>query len=248
MPACVSSVTTKPYVDQLHDTLIALSVDEMDQRMTFKSIHTIPDSSILSPEVNITLLSLGTKFIPATKPGSFSTTNTEAIVKLCASRKLTIPNFTVALNPIQRKALKLSLLSRVTTVIPRRDNLTPSQRDTLARLRSDPTLVIRNADKNLGLTIMSKAWYDQQTLAHLNDATTYRPTTSWRTQAAQLTARLKRLDKMHPHTSHQRHANARHMTIHHTNVTPTSRQCTPHHHTSHQRHATSPHVTPMQAT
>lgn len=45
----------------------------------------------------------------------------------------------------------------------------------IANLRSNSDFVIKPADKNLGLTIMSRSWYENEALRQLKDHTTYQP-------------------------------------------------------------------------
>ena len=52
-------------------------------------------------------------------------------------------------------------------------NLSPSAYRTLRTLRDRVDIVVRPADKNLGVTVMSKAWYVKAALQHLSDSDTY---------------------------------------------------------------------------
>jgi hypothetical protein len=47
--------------------------------------------------------------------------------------------------------------------------------DILQELASDTSIVIKSADKNLGICIMDRATYTMMCMAHLNDTTTYKP-------------------------------------------------------------------------
>ena len=66
--------------------------------------------------------------------------------------------------------LKLQLLShpvKIKEKIPKMIKLT------IDSLKKDSTIVIKNADKNYGLVIVNRTWYEQEALRQLNDNTTY---------------------------------------------------------------------------
>ena len=72
---------------------------------------------------------------------------------------------------------KKRLLARELTRNPVRRircNLPRSQRQALRTLRDDTSIVIRNADKNLGPTIMDESWVRSESLRQLSDRETYR--------------------------------------------------------------------------
>ena len=52
-------------------------------------------------------------------------------------------------------------------------NMLPTQREALAGLRADINVIAKPADKNLGLTLMSRAWYDEECLRQLSDTEVY---------------------------------------------------------------------------
>lgn len=54
-----------------------------------------------------------------------------------------------------------------------KSNLPPPQRDALRALASNAEVIIKPADKNLGLTLVGRAWYLQECHRQLNDASTY---------------------------------------------------------------------------
>lgn len=57
---------------------------------------------------------------------------------------------------------------------PARLNINHKQERFLNTLRKDKSLIVRPADKNLGLTLMDKCWYDMEVLRQLEDTITYK--------------------------------------------------------------------------
>ena len=66
---------------------------------------------------------------------------------------------------------------------------------TLKRLKSDKTIIIKPADKNLGLVILNTDAYIAMCLTHLNDTTTYHPIDTYHPN--QIFARLKTILNTH---------------------------------------------------
>ena len=66
---------------------------------------------------------------------------------------------------------------------------------TLKRLKSDKTIIIKPAEKNLGLVILSTDAYSAMCLTHLNDTTTYHPIDTYHPN--QIFARLKTILNTH---------------------------------------------------
>lgn len=63
--------------------------------------------------------------------------------------------------------------------LPRhRTNITRSQHEFLRHLRSNSSIVIKPADKNLGLTLLDRSTYDNEALRQLSDSTTYQLVTA----------------------------------------------------------------------
>jgi hypothetical protein len=56
---------------------------------------------------------------------------------------------------------------------PIRHHLAKRIRRGLNDLRSDNTIVVKPADKNLGLTVCDRDWYEKECFVHLDDTTTY---------------------------------------------------------------------------
>jgi hypothetical protein len=54
-----------------------------------------------------------------------------------------------------------------------RSNLPSSAVASLRQLLHDPNVLIKHSDKNLGLCLVSRAWYEEQAEQHLSDATSY---------------------------------------------------------------------------
>lgn len=57
-------------------------------------------------------------------------------------------------------------------------NLTEKQKAVLKKLKTNQTIIIKPADKNLGLVIMKKEWYISEVNRQLSDTQTYKPTTN----------------------------------------------------------------------
>lgn len=57
----------------------------------------------------------------------------------------------------------------------RRRNTNYDMRMIMQRMRHHPSIVIKPADKNLGITIMTRTWYESEMKRQLSDMTTYRP-------------------------------------------------------------------------
>jgi hypothetical protein len=60
-----------------------------------------------------------------------------------------------------------------TTQTKPKHNLNPTQTKTLRNLRKNPNIVIKPADKNLGVTVIEKNLYKELAQVHLSDTTTY---------------------------------------------------------------------------
>ena len=58
---------------------------------------------------------------------------------------------------------------------PSRPNLSPLEREALRALRIERAVLVKPADKNLGLTLVGRAWYMQECNRQLADASTYKP-------------------------------------------------------------------------
>lgn len=54
-----------------------------------------------------------------------------------------------------------------------RRNLSKEERDALRELLHHPQLIVKPADKNLGVTVMTRTWYNTQVAKHLRDENTY---------------------------------------------------------------------------
>ena len=196
-------------------TLCSMPVFELEQRIAFKAVHILPPDLMLSPAFDLSLLALGTKFIPTTMHAdrnisqnmdlarTFTTDSrllTASVTPLgvAAAQQLLLPPPQPALPPAplserQQKLLRAALFTQLhRPTPPTRDNLTRSQRATLRALQHNPDLVVRDADKNLGLTLMSRAWYEQQIEHHLLDDTTYLPVALWRPHHQRILALIRR--------------------------------------------------------
>lgn len=78
--------------------------------------------------------------------------------------------------PTQRKEWQLfnNLVEDLFKTIPARPTR-PYDWRSLSSLRERQDIVIKPADKNLGMAVMSKDWYIRETTAHLSDVNTYQP-------------------------------------------------------------------------
>lgn len=71
-------------------------------------------------------------------------------------------------------SLRDEILSNISSMESPKTNLSQEMRKTLTSLRAKETgLLIRNADKNLGLTIMTTTWYHETCMKQLQDETFY---------------------------------------------------------------------------
>ena len=187
--------------DDLHALrrMQSLSISQLEKHMTFKSVHVVPTSLQLPRDTDLTLLSLGTKFVPSASLTQTRTTNLAAAARFSRDQRLRSTHLR-PLELTQRRHLSASLqqaMFRNTARTPRSiDNLTKTQRKTLRTLCNSTSYVTLNADKNLGLTIMSTEWYTQQARNHLNDPTTYRLVEDWPRARRHITIALKRMDPM----------------------------------------------------
>ena len=60
-----------------------------------------------------------------------------------------------------------------TRIPPVRANIRPSQLRLFHQLTKDTSIVIKPADKNLGLTIVNRSWYEEEALKHLSSPKNY---------------------------------------------------------------------------
>jgi hypothetical protein len=67
----------------------------------------------------------------------------------------------------------LYLQAMKSTYIPRFINFSFRARQLLRELRRDPTIIIKPADKGLGITVMNREWYNNELQRQLQDTTTY---------------------------------------------------------------------------
>ena len=177
--------------------LRCLSVDECETVIVHKPVHIIPSTLSLDPRLDLTLLSLGTKFIATSTPATTIADDRRTVTNFAKDKRLRTSHMQLV-TPLARRRLAANLqhrLYRSTTV--GQDNLSNQQRRTLRLLAKDQSLVILNADKNLGLTVMSCTWYEAQALGHLHDITTYEPVNDWHVQRNRIRALLLRSSK-HP--------------------------------------------------
>jgi hypothetical protein len=88
------------------------------------------------------------------------------------------PLLEAALQQVRREALAraANARERLAATYPA-GNLSRSDREALRKLKG-MDVVVRNADKNLGVTIMSAAWYDNEVDRQVGNATAYRPVSS----------------------------------------------------------------------
>jgi hypothetical protein len=56
---------------------------------------------------------------------------------------------------------------------PVSDNMTPDMRQAMFQLKHDPTIVVKPSDKNMGLCILDRTWYEAECNRQLSDAATY---------------------------------------------------------------------------
>lgn len=66
------------------------------------------------------------------------------------------------------KALELPQLRR-------KENITASQHALIKKLRDSSEYIIKPSDKNLGLTLLNRSWYDTEVMRQLSDKKTYQP-------------------------------------------------------------------------
>lgn len=149
------------------------------------------------------LLALGTKFIPTPThhPDGPDFKDTllrdwEIFKRRCRIRyqfdgksnvdyipKFHIPNTNFQPDIFPNSALEKWLASTETLLLQRlnypinraRKNLPRIQSIFLRQLHDNPDLVIKPADKNIGLTLMDRTQYDNEVYRQLNDHTTYKP-------------------------------------------------------------------------
>lgn len=169
-------------VDEGGSSRLALSLRDISEFVVYKPVHILPPDMHLPPDINLTLLTLGTKFIPTTRYAQFTDSDCAAATAFVKDRRLRTPT-QMPVSAAARKQLLDKLLVILRSDHHRLgwhvDNLSASQRATLRRLRDDHSFVVRNADKNLGLTLMSQEWYDTQVLSHLLDTSTYQRVNNW---------------------------------------------------------------------
>lgn len=193
--------------------------------MQHKTVHILPDASILPPNLSLSLLGLGSRFIPRTKAWLSTAKHNEAIRQFVDRPVLRTANTRLPLRTQARDLLQAALNDVIVRpsqpltsadwpnpdVLPAygvarsvRDNLTPLQRATLRFLLKCDHIVIKDADKNLGLTVMSKSWYTTQVLKHLHDVTTYTPVLDLKVTFKLVTALLTRVNGLAwPHVPRQ---------------------------------------------
>ena len=85
-----------------------------------------------------------------------------------------------SLDEIKSLALKLSQQILFFGISPSslRPNLPSRQRIILQQFRNDTRIVIKPADKNLGITVMDRSWYVFESFRQLRDVSTYTPVDS----------------------------------------------------------------------
>ena len=149
-----------------------------------RSVHCTPVHLVwsspeirLPPSVDLSLLSLGLKFIPSVRLPVLNENSTfKAIARV-------LPRLSLQGKEIIKTGLDFKLKALAT---PRHDNLTYSQRETLEWFRSSRDFLVLSSDKNLGLVVCDTVWYRRQMESHLLDHTTYEPTQAfdWHQTAA----------------------------------------------------------------
>lgn len=72
----------------------------------------------------------------------------------------------------------LSAISKFNDVHYYKKNLSSSQLKFLQSIRSNPLYIIKPTDKNLGLALMNRSWYNGEILRQLSDTSTYREVAS----------------------------------------------------------------------
>lgn len=82
-----------------------------------------------------------------------------------------------------------------TKYVPPKDNLSKQEQISLAGLKKDKAIIVKAADKNLGLTLMDRNWYNDETMKHLNDTDVYEHLTQekWKQKQIRIHGDLKSL-------------------------------------------------------
>lgn len=70
------------------------------------------------------------------------------------------------------------IATKSTLLQPAHSNLSKSLATAIRKLATDKSIVIKAADKNLGVTVLSSSWYTQEALRQLSDAAVYQPVTA----------------------------------------------------------------------
>lgn len=114
--------------------------------------------------LNLSILEYGLKFIPSTQ---YVTQDIIKIQNFFTKFKSSSSSSSSSHNSLLNSKVN-AIIEAAKPTIRRRSNISTTQRLTLDTLRQNDTIVIKNADKNLGITIMDDCWYHKQVFTHLN--------------------------------------------------------------------------------
>jgi hypothetical protein len=138
-------------------------------KITNLGIHTPPAICSYQPSPSeISLLSKGLNFVPSAPP--IVPDELQHYVQEFLDNLYQENSLTAEFRRIQSSLRNLSLAS---TRIPVAKNLTDDESKALLTLRSNPTIRILPADKNLGTVICDTKWYLSECYRQLNDSKTY---------------------------------------------------------------------------
>ena len=138
------------------------------------NVHLLEVNSSLISDSDITLLSKGTKFIPAIM------TSTDEALKFETKSFISVHQRMKAqrLNNVYPEFLiEGTLKSHYSVVKPKIYNLNAKEIDSIQKLAISPEFIVTPADKNLGITLWGTDHYQQELARQLNAATHYKELT-----------------------------------------------------------------------
>jgi hypothetical protein len=179
-----------------------MTVHAADHRVRLKGVRTLGLTTPGAlPHALATALCLGGKFIPTPRAATACRIKAATCDFIRATRlgfmfgrgtgrdsfspKFHVPNPSFqpqrAPPPVESwlETLRTRVALAAEAVNPRPPcNMSAEQRKALTTLCGNRDVIVKPADKNLGLTLMGRLWYDQECLRHLGDTAMYMPVDS----------------------------------------------------------------------
>lgn len=115
-------------------------------------------------KLDLSILEYGLKFIPSTQ----SVKQDINKIQCFFTKYKSFSSSTLQQNSSSLSFKVNAIIEASKPSIKRISNISTAQRKTLDTLKNNDSIIIKNADKNLGVTIMDINWYNDQIFSHLN--------------------------------------------------------------------------------